>query len=88
MSRNSFSGRSVDSEPILPKSSISGIEPLERMNSMSRLSSIGTHRTEEQLAQPLSDLRSTSSSPRETVSLKRPESPTPPDMGYEKESLR
>ncbi|KAJ9140919.1 hypothetical protein P3X46_031510 [Hevea brasiliensis] len=43
-SRNLFSGRSVCSEPILPRSSLSGIESLERINSMNRLSSIGTQK--------------------------------------------
>ncbi|KAF2296831.1 hypothetical protein GH714_006477 [Hevea brasiliensis] len=65
-SRNSFSGRSVVSEPVLPRPSLSGIE-LDRMNSMSRLSSIGTQRTEEQVAQPIYGLDSTYPSPKETV---------------------
>ncbi|KAF2282357.1 hypothetical protein GH714_043898 [Hevea brasiliensis] len=80
-SRNSFSGRSVVSEPIRPRTSLSGID-------LDRFSSIGIHRTEEQIAQPIYGPESTVASPIETVSLKRPESPTPSDMGYEKESVR
>ncbi|KAF2295827.1 hypothetical protein GH714_034211 [Hevea brasiliensis] len=79
-SRNSFSGRSVVSEPIRPRTSLSGID-------LDRFSSIGIHRTEEQIAQPIYGPESTVASPIETVSLKRPESPTPSDMGYEKEAL-
>ncbi|KAF2286755.1 hypothetical protein GH714_027433 [Hevea brasiliensis] len=80
-SRNSFSGRSVVSEPIRPRTSLSGID-------LDRFSSIGIHRTEEQIAQPIYGTESTVASPIETVSLKRPESPTPSDMGYERESVR
>ncbi|KAF2302608.1 hypothetical protein GH714_039773 [Hevea brasiliensis] len=80
-SRNSFSGRTVVSEPIRPRTSLSGID-------LDRFSSIGIHRTEEQIAQPIYGPESTTSSPKETVSLKRPESPTPSDMGYERESVR
>ncbi|KAJ9178720.1 hypothetical protein P3X46_010580 [Hevea brasiliensis] len=40
-SRHSFSGRLVISEPILPRSLLSGIEPLGRTNSMGRTNSIG-----------------------------------------------
>ncbi|KAF2290217.1 hypothetical protein GH714_004118 [Hevea brasiliensis] len=80
-SRNSFSGRTVVSEPIIPRTSLSGID-------LDRFSSIGIHRTEEQVAQPIYGPESTVSSPTEIVSLKRPESPTPSDMGYDKESIR
>ncbi|KAF2324933.1 hypothetical protein GH714_021521 [Hevea brasiliensis] len=80
-SRNSFSGRTVVSEPMRPRTSLSGID-------LDRFSSIGIHRTEEQVAQPIYGPESTVSSPVETINLKRPESPTPSDMGYEKESVR
>ncbi|KAF2296832.1 hypothetical protein GH714_006482 [Hevea brasiliensis] len=80
-SRNSSSGRTVVSEPITPRTSLSGID-------LDRFSSIGIHRTEEQIAQPIYGPESTVASPTETVSLKRPESPTPSDMGYERESVR
>ncbi|KAF2296834.1 hypothetical protein GH714_006508 [Hevea brasiliensis] len=80
-SRNSFSGRTVVSEPIIPRTSLSGID-------LDRFRSIGIHRTEEQVAKPIYGPESTVSSPIETVSLKRPESPTPSDMGYDIESVR
>ncbi|KAF2302609.1 hypothetical protein GH714_039790 [Hevea brasiliensis] len=58
-SRNSFSGRSVVSEPIRPRTSLSGID-------LDRFSSIGIHRTEEQIAQPIYGPESTVASPIET----------------------
>lgn len=47
-SRGSFSGVSIQSEPIPPRFSISNVEPLIRSNSV-----IGVQRTEEQVAQPV-----------------------------------